>query len=83
MSTVDEFGIIPVARGLQGKLLVQKEIVFPTEREARRAGEIFAQVLGGAVAFRRITDPEEGWVGQATIIGRYGVMAETSSDQRI
>jgi hypothetical protein len=78
MADLSEFGIIPVARGLNGKLLVQKEIVFPSEAEARRAGEIFAGVLGGAVAFRRASDPEAGMVGQGIIIGRYGALAETA-----
>jgi hypothetical protein len=76
MPTLNEFGIIPVARGLEGKLLVQKEIAFPSEEEAKRAGEIFARVLGGAVAFRREDDPAAGIIGQGVIIGRYGVMAD-------
>ena len=48
MPTFNEFGIIPVARGLQGKLLVQKEIAFSSAEEAKRAGQIFAEVLGGS-----------------------------------
>ena len=78
MPAIDEFGIIPVARGLEGKLLVQKEVVFPSEEDARRAGRIFAEVLGGAVAFRRVRDAEAGFVGEGTIIERFGVMAETA-----
>ena len=35
MPTLNTFGIIPVARGLQGKLLVQKEIACSSEEEAR------------------------------------------------
>jgi hypothetical protein len=77
MATLHEFGIIPVARGLNGKLLVQKEITFSSEEEAQRAGQVFANVLGGAVAFRRMSDREAGIVGQGVIIGRYGLMAGT------
>jgi hypothetical protein len=78
MDSSNRFGIIPVFRGLDGKLAVQKEIAFPSEDEAKRAGEVFAEVLGGAIAFRRVNDPEAGIVGRGVIIGRYGVMAETS-----
>jgi len=77
MATLQEFGIIPVARGLDGKILVQKEVTFPSEEDAQRAGQVFANVLGGAVAFRRISDREAGIVGQGAIIGRYGLMAGT------
>jgi hypothetical protein len=75
MAKVEEFGIIPVARGLNDQLLVQKEIILAGEEEALRGGKIFADVLGGAVAFKRVNDPEEEIVGQGVIIGRYGVMA--------
>ena len=75
MAKLEQFGVIPVARGLRGQLHVRKEIIFPSENEALWAGEIFAQVLGGAVAFKRVNDPEEGVIGQGIIIGRYGVMA--------
>ena len=80
MSTADEFGIIPVVQGIDGKLLVQKEVVFPTEDDALRAGIIFAQVLGGAVAFKRSVDIEAGVRGDGMIIGRYGVLAEGSRE---
>jgi hypothetical protein len=81
MPIISEFGIIPVARGLQGRLLVQKEIAFSSEEEAKRAGEVFAEVLGGAVAFRREDDPDAGIVGQGVIVGRYGVMADTADER--
>ena len=82
MPTFNEFGIIPVARGLQGKLLVQKEIAFSSAEEAKRAGQIFAEVLGGAVARRRQDNPEAGIVGQGVIIGRYGIMADNADEHR-
>jgi hypothetical protein len=37
MATFNKFGIIPVVRSLDGKLLVQKEIPFPSEEIAKRA----------------------------------------------
>jgi hypothetical protein len=46
---------------------------------AVRAGKIFAEVLGGPVAFRRVNDPSTGTVGNGVIIGRYGVMADGSA----
>jgi hypothetical protein len=78
MSSFNDFGIIPVFRDLDGGLLVQKEIAFSTEEDAKRAGRVFAEVLGGAVAFGRVSDPEAGVIGQGVIIGKYGVMAEGS-----
>ena len=50
--------------------------MFPSENEARRAARIFAEMLGEAVALKRVADPEDGYVGQGTISGRFGVMAE-------
>jgi hypothetical protein len=76
MATFIKFGIIPVFRGLDGKLMVQKEVAFSSEEEAKRAGRVFAEVLGGAVAFRRMNDPEAGIIGQGVIIAKYGLMAE-------
>ena len=76
MATFNRFGIFPVVRSLDGKLLVQKEVAFPSEEDAKRAGRIFAEVLGGAVAFRRMSDPDTGIVGQGVVIGKYGLMAE-------
>jgi hypothetical protein len=79
MAALDEFGIIPFERGLDGRMLVRKEIRYPSEEDAQRAGEVFANVLGGAVAFRRVSDRAAGIVGQGVIIGRYGVLAGTDS----
>jgi len=80
MARVAQYGVFPVFRGLDGKLAVQPEMTFPSEDDAKRAAEIFAGVLGGAVAFTRIADAEAGTVEKGTIIARYGVMAESSSD---
>ena len=79
MATFNKFGVIPVFRGLDGTLSVQKEVAFPSEEDAKRAGKVFAEVLGGAVAFRRMNDPETGTIGNGFIIGRYGVMAEKTA----
>jgi hypothetical protein len=76
MARVAEYGVFPVFRGLDGHLAVQPEIIFPSEDDAKRAAEIFAGVLGGAVAFTRMADQETGIVEQGVIIGKYGVMAE-------
>ncbi|MBV9569533.1 MAG: hypothetical protein JO172_15495 [Hyphomicrobiales bacterium] len=76
MSRTMEFGIIPVLRCQDGQLIVQPQILFPSEEEARRAAEIFAEVLGGAVAFSRIVDRETGLAEDGVIIGKYGVLDE-------
>jgi hypothetical protein len=79
MAIFNEFGIFPVVRGINGKLMVQKEVAFPSEEDAKRAGQIFADVLGGAVAFRRVDDSDAGVVGQGIIIGKYGLMARATA----
>ncbi|MFI5015989.1 MAG: hypothetical protein ACHQAY_26945 [Hyphomicrobiales bacterium] len=79
MATFNKFGIIPVVRSLDGRLMVQREIAFPSEEIAKRAGQACANIVGGAVAFRRINDPDTGIVGQGVMIGKYGVMAEDSA----
>jgi hypothetical protein len=71
-----KFGIIPVVRSLDGKLMVQREIPFPSEEMAMRAGQACANIVAGAVAFRRVNDPDTGIAGQGVIIGKYGVMAD-------
>jgi hypothetical protein len=72
-----EFGILPVFRGLDGALQVQRPIKFPTEQDALRAGEVFADVLGGAVAYSRVVDREAGTSENGVIIGRFGAMRES------
>jgi hypothetical protein len=76
-----EYGIFPVFRGLDGKLEVQNRIPFPSAEDAMRAGEVFAGVLGGAVAFSRAFDRETGTAEDGVIIGRYGVMAQDAASE--
>ncbi|MBV8834009.1 MAG: hypothetical protein JO108_32820, partial [Acidobacteriaceae bacterium] len=49
MARVAEFGVIPVFRDRDGRLAVQPQMIFPSEEDAKRAAQIFAEVLGGAV----------------------------------
>src|SRR5579871_6038671 len=79
MAKVAEFGIFPVFITIEGTLSVQAEMLFLTEDEARRAAEVFAGVLGGAVAFRRMADRAAGLVEDGVVIGRYGVMARDTA----
>ncbi|MFI5015409.1 MAG: hypothetical protein ACHQAY_23995 [Hyphomicrobiales bacterium] len=81
MARTAEFGVFPVFRGLDGHLAVQPEVPFPSEDDAKRAAEVFAGVLGGAVAFSRVTDRATGEVEDGVIIGRYGIMAGDQPDQ--
>jgi hypothetical protein len=81
MARSAQYGVFPVFRGLDGHLAVQPEMIFPSEDDAKRAAEIFAGVLGGAVAFSRMVDREAGVVEKGTIIGKYGVMAATHRDE--
>jgi hypothetical protein len=71
-----EFGIFPVFRGLGGVLTVQPPVAYATEQQAIRAAEYFASVLGGAVAYSRVTDRESGTAEDGVIIGRFGVLAD-------
>jgi hypothetical protein len=79
MAKSTEFGVFPVFIHLDGTLSVQPEMSFPSEDDAKRAAEVFAGVLGGAVAFSRRADREVGLVEDGVIIGRYGVMAEDAA----
>jgi hypothetical protein len=81
MARAAKYGVFPVFRGLDGSLAVQPELTFPSEDDARRAAEVFAGVLGGAVAFSRMADEETGTVEEGVIIGKYGVMAEAAEDE--
>ena len=75
MSRVTEYGIIPVFQGQDGQLTVQPRMLFESEEDAKRAAEIFAEVLGGAVAFSKVVDSETGFAEDGIIIGKYGVLA--------
>lgn len=75
MARVAEFGVIPVFRDRDGRLAVQPQMIFPSEQDAQRAAQIFAEVLGGAVAFSRMADREAGVMEEGVIIGKYGAMA--------
>ena len=77
MARVAEFGVIPVFRDRDGRLAVQPQMIFPSEDDAKRAAQIFAEVLGGAVAFSRVADREAGITENGVIIGKYGAMAKT------
>jgi hypothetical protein len=79
MAKSAEFGVFPVFVHLDGTLAVQPEMNFPSEDDAKRAAEVFAGVLGGAVAFSRLADRDAGLVEDGVIIGRYGVMAEDAA----
>jgi hypothetical protein len=46
-----------------------------------RAGEVFAGVLGGAVAYSRVYDREAGSAEDGVIIGRFGVMAQDAAGE--
>ncbi|MBV8184225.1 MAG: hypothetical protein JO216_17090 [Hyphomicrobiales bacterium] len=76
MARVAEFGVIPVFRDRDGHLAVQPQMIFPSEADAQRAAQIFAEVLGGAVAFSRMADREAGVTEKGRIIGKYGAMAK-------
>ncbi|MBV9568126.1 MAG: hypothetical protein JO172_08320 [Hyphomicrobiales bacterium] len=76
MARVAEFGVIPVFRDRDGHLAVQPQMIFPSEEDAKRAAQIFAEVLGGAVAFTRVADRDAGVTEDGVIIGKYGAMAQ-------
>jgi hypothetical protein len=74
MARIAEFGVIPVFRDRDGRLAVQPQMIFPSEEDAQRAAQIFAEVLGGAVAFSRVADREAGVMEDGVIIGKYGAL---------
>ena len=78
MARVAEYGVIPVFRDRDGHLAVQPQMIFPSEQDAQRAAQIFAEVLGGAVAFSRMADREAGVTEKGVIIGKYGAVAKAT-----
>jgi hypothetical protein len=71
MATLHEFGIIPVARALNGKLLVQKEITLPLRMMLSGRGKssrtCWAEKRQGLSASRAKSDSER-WFGPAPVI---------------
>jgi hypothetical protein len=60
------FGVLPILRGLGGKLMPQRVIESSSEADAARTAHVMASVVGGAVTFSR-TDKE-----RPVITGQYG-----------
>jgi hypothetical protein len=66
---------------LNGRLQVKPPITYSSEQDALRAGEVFADVLGGAVVYSRVVDREAGTAENGVLIGRFGVMADKEPDE--
>ena len=76
MTAVVRFGVLPIFRGLGGKLKPLRVIDALTNEQAQRKAEVFASVVGGAIAFSKAGDPELGQWGTPRIISRHGEVPE-------
>jgi hypothetical protein len=63
VTTLNEYGVIPVFCDLDGELVILKEVPFSSDEGAGRGAYIYARVLGGAVAIRHVHDPSAETVG--------------------
>jgi len=72
VSRIATFGVLPVLRGLEGKFSALRIIDARSAKEAMRKADIFADVVGGAVAFSKAGGPgQDQWDG-AIILGYCG-----------
>jgi len=76
MLRVTKFGVLPIFRGLGGRLKPLRVIEAASADEAKRKADVFASVVGGAVAFASTGDAElDAWEAPR-IIARHGEVPE-------
>jgi hypothetical protein len=76
MPQVTTFGILPIFRGLQGRLSPLRIVNAVSADEAKRKAELLASVLGGAVAFAATYDPELDAWDPLTVLALCGEVPE-------
>jgi hypothetical protein len=76
MSRVTKFGVLPIFRGLEGKFTPLRVMHARSADEARRKADVFAAVIGGAVAFFKAGDPDRDQWDDTVIIGYSGEVPE-------
>jgi hypothetical protein len=77
MPQVTKFGVLPIFRGLEGKLMPQRVIIAVSAGEAKRKAALLASVLGGALAFTAESHPELDAWEPLKIIARFGEVPES------
>ena len=76
MSRVTKFGVLPILRGLEGKFSPLRVMHARSADEAKRKADVFAMVIGGAVAFSKSGDPDRNQWGDTVILGCCGEVPE-------
>jgi hypothetical protein len=76
MSRVAKFGVLPIFRGLEGKFKPLRIIEARSADEAKRKADVFASVVGGAVAFSKSGDPGRDQWDKTVILGYCGEVPE-------
>jgi hypothetical protein len=68
MGMVTKFGVLPIFRGLGGKLSPQRVVQARSADQAKSMATTFAMVMGGAVAFSKHGNPDSGQWDEAIIL---------------
>jgi hypothetical protein len=76
MPQASMFGVLPIFRGLEGKLTALRFIRAVSADEAKRKAELLARVLGGAIAFGVTYHPEFDVSEPLVVIARCGQVPE-------
>ena len=76
MRRITKFGVLPIFRGLGGKLTPLRVLDAPSAKEARRKADMLASVVGGAVMFSRSGDPVLQQWDETVILGYSGDVPE-------
>jgi hypothetical protein len=76
MSKVTKFGVLPIFRGLEGKFRPLRVMQARSADDAKRKADIFASVVGGAVAFAKARDPGRDQWDETVILGYCGEVPE-------
>jgi hypothetical protein len=65
---VTKFGVLPIFRGLGDKLTPQRVVQARSAEQAKSMATTFAMVMGGAVAFSKHGNPDNGQWDKAVIL---------------
>jgi len=68
MGLVTRFGVLPIFRGLGGKLSPQRVVHARSADQAKSMATTSAMVMGGAVAFSKHGNPDSGQWEEAVIL---------------
>jgi hypothetical protein len=76
MNRITKFGVLPILRGLEGKFSPLRVVHAGSADEAKRKADVFANVVGGAVAFSKTGYPDHDHWDDTVILGCCGEVPE-------